>query len=147
MSHIVVSDPFHVAQAHRQQRLRAFAGLHLALLVHLQHQAMLGRVEVKPHDIAHLLNEERIGREHKASRAMRLQPEQRQVALHGGRRRARGPGQAAARTMRSTLRPCFERGIDQRGDLLFARAPWPAGFKPDCADPPSRARDSACDTG
>ena len=43
---VVVGNPFHVAQTQRQQRLTSFQRLDLALLVHAQHQGVLGGMHV-----------------------------------------------------------------------------------------------------
>src|SRR5579872_897741 len=59
---IIVGHPFEVAQPHWQHRLSTFQRLHLALLVHTQHQSLVGRVEVKANHVAHFLYEERVGR-------------------------------------------------------------------------------------
>ena len=60
---VVVSDAFDVAQPHRQHRLGALQRLDLALLVHAQHQGLVGRIEVEAHHVAHFLHEERVGGE------------------------------------------------------------------------------------
>ena len=50
-----------IAGHHLQSRLRAIQGLNMALFVHAQHQSPIGRVQIQPDDVAHLLNEQRIG--------------------------------------------------------------------------------------
>lgn len=42
--HIVVGNPFHIAQSHRQNRLRAVEGLNLTLLVNTQDQGVVRRI-------------------------------------------------------------------------------------------------------
>src|SRR2546422_11750404 len=39
---------------HRQQRLRTVQGLNLGLLIDAQHERLIRRVEVEPHDVSHL---------------------------------------------------------------------------------------------
>ena len=51
MPEIIVGDAFHIAEPHGQDRLAAFQRLDLALLVHAQHQGMVRRVEIQPHDV------------------------------------------------------------------------------------------------
>lgn len=58
---VVVGHALDVAQPHRQHRLGALQCLHLALLVHAQHQRLVRRIEIEPDDVAHLLDEERVG--------------------------------------------------------------------------------------
>jgi len=58
-----VGAPLDMARTQRQQWLRAVEGLDLALLVDAQHESALGRAEVEADDVAHLLDEKRIGRE------------------------------------------------------------------------------------
>ena len=72
---VVVGAPLGLAGPHRQQRLGAVQRLDLALLVDAQHHGAVGRVEIEPDDVAHLLDEQRIGRELEGLAAVRLQPE------------------------------------------------------------------------
>ena len=58
---VVVGVAFGLAEAHRQRRLGAIERLNLRLLVHAQDHRVVGRVEVQPDDVAHLLDEERVG--------------------------------------------------------------------------------------
>jgi hypothetical protein len=55
--------------------------LNLALLIHAQNQRLVGRIEVKADDVAHLFDEERIGREFERLAAVRLQPKQVEKAV------------------------------------------------------------------
>jgi len=75
MANVVVGHPFHVTQAHGQHRLGAIKGLDLRLLIHREHDGMIGRVQIKTHHIAHLFNEERIARQLEALAAVRLDGE------------------------------------------------------------------------
>jgi hypothetical protein len=47
--------------------------LDLALLIHAEHQRMLGRVHIETHDVAHFLNQLRIRRQLERVGAVRLQ--------------------------------------------------------------------------
>ena len=66
------------ARLHRQARLRTVQGLNLALLVHAQHDAqhdcLVRRVQVQPHDVGQLLDERPVGRQLERRDAVRLQP-------------------------------------------------------------------------
>jgi hypothetical protein len=64
---VVVRAPLDLPRAHRQQGLRAIEGLHLRFLIHAQHQGVLGRIHVLADDIAHLVDEQRIGGQLKVS--------------------------------------------------------------------------------
>jgi hypothetical protein len=65
--------PLSLAGTHRQQRLTAIERLALALLVDTQHQRAVGRIEVEPDDIAHLLDEQRVFGKLEPLDSMRLQ--------------------------------------------------------------------------
>ena len=58
-------------------------GLDLALFVNAEHQRVVGRVQIQAYHVANLLDEERIGREFEAARAMRLQRKGLEQAVHG----------------------------------------------------------------
>ena len=72
---VVVGAALDLARAHRQQRLGAVERLDLRLLVHAEHQRVLGWAHVEPDDVAHLLDEERVRRELEGLAPMRLQAE------------------------------------------------------------------------
>jgi hypothetical protein len=95
--------PSTVAQTHRQDRLRALERLHLALLVHAQHQRMLGRIEVQAND--------------------------RQVAMHRGRGQSGLIGQAASRPVSLTGRLLLQRRVDQLGDSFLGGGAGPTRLK------------------
>ena len=75
MALIVVGAPLGDARGQRQERLRAIQRLDLALLVDAQHQGLQRRVQVQPHDVAHLLDEQRIAGELEGLLPVRLQAE------------------------------------------------------------------------
>ena len=129
VTYVVVGDAFDIAEAHRQHGLGALERLALTLLVDAQHQRMIGRVEVQPDDVADLLDEERIVRQLEALRAVRLQSEQRQVAVYGALRQPGFVRQAATRPVCLAARFSRQRGIDQRGDLILAGAARSAGLE------------------
>ena len=59
---VVVGAPIDLAVTQRQQRLCAVEGLDLIFLVNAEKQGALGRAEVEADDVAHLVDERRIGR-------------------------------------------------------------------------------------
>ena len=61
MPDIVVAAPFRLAGPHWKHRLAAIQRLDLRLLIHTQHQGVLGRGHIQPDDIAHLGDKIRIG--------------------------------------------------------------------------------------
>ena len=60
---VVVGAPLRLAGAHGQQRRGSIEGLYLRLLVDTQNQRPVGRVQIQAHDVAHLVDEERIAAE------------------------------------------------------------------------------------
>src|SRR5216683_4429479 len=79
---IVVGYPFDIAEAHRQHRLGARQRLDLRLFIHAQHERLVGRIEIEPHYVTHLLDKERVGGKLEALGTMRLEPEQCEVARY-----------------------------------------------------------------
>src|SRR5690606_40175402 len=75
VSHIVVGPPLGDTGRQGQYRLSAIERLNLALLVHAEHHRFDGGIEVKAHDVAGLLHEQRIGGEFERLLSMRLQTE------------------------------------------------------------------------
>ncbi len=61
-------------EVHRQNRLSAFEGLDLRLLVDTQHDRVVGRTHVQPDDVADLLDEQRVLRQPDRFGPMWLQP-------------------------------------------------------------------------
>ena len=88
------------ARHHRQDRLLAVERLDLALLVDAEHQRAVGRRQVEPDDVAHLVDEQRIARQLERLRAMRLQPEGRPDPAD---RRVREAGRAGHRADRPVV--------------------------------------------
>lgn len=62
------------ARRHRQDRLIAILRLDLRFFVHAQHDRSVRRRHVKTDNILHFVDEQRIGRQLKCFRPMRLQP-------------------------------------------------------------------------
>lgn len=72
MANVVVGDSFDISQSHGQHGLSPVKGLYLALLIDGEHDRMVRRVQIEPHDIADFFNEERIAGQLEVLRAMRL---------------------------------------------------------------------------
>jgi hypothetical protein len=94
---VIVGAPLGLAGAHRQQWLGAVERLDLALFVYAQHQRPVGRRQIELDDVAHLLDEQGIGRQLEGLAAMRLQREGLPDAVDRGRRVARRPVHASER--------------------------------------------------
>ena len=84
MANVVMSDSFHVTEAHRQHRLSAVEGLNLGLLIDRQHDGVIGRVEVKTHHISYLFHEKGIAGQLEIPRPVRLDGERPEDSMHGG---------------------------------------------------------------
>lgn len=73
VTHVIVRASLRHAGCQRQYGLRAIERLNLALLVHAQHHGLKRRIQVKPDDISHLVDEHRITGEFERFLPMRLQ--------------------------------------------------------------------------
>ena len=73
---------FGPAGTERQDGLRTFQRLALALLIDAEHEGALGWLEIEPDDIAHLFHEERIGGGLEGFLPVRLQPERAPDPMH-----------------------------------------------------------------
>ena len=60
VSKVVVGLAFWLTRSHRKKWLTAFERLDLGFLVHAQHDSVRGGIHVEPHNIADLVDEERI---------------------------------------------------------------------------------------
>ena len=110
---VVVGAPLDLTGPHRQQRLRAIQRLNLRLSRRRTAPGRARAAEIQPHDIAHLLDEQRIGRQLERLGAMRLQAEGAPDPLH--RRGIIGNllGMALERPVRASVGACFERLADR----------------------------------
>ena len=146
---IVVRSSLRLARAQRQHGLTAVEGLNRRLLIDAQHQGCVGRMEVQPHDVAHLLDEQRILRELEGLGPVRLQGERPPDATdrglaepaaprHGARTPVRGgarlrfqgqPDDALDVLIRDRARRAGTRLIQQAGQALGDEAPAPAAHR------------------
>ena len=81
---IVMGEAFDIAQVQGEFRLGAVQRLDLGFLIHAQHYRMVGRIQVKPRDIADFLDKEGIGGQLEGLCQMGLDAEQGEPAMHGG---------------------------------------------------------------
>lgn len=123
---VVMGNPLHVPEPHRQHWLGTLERLDLALLVDTQHQGVLWRIQIQLDDVEHLFDEERVVGELEALRAVRLQAEHRQITVHGALGESGFLSETASRPMRLALGLSGERRVDQRCDLLLARRAGPS---------------------
>ena len=116
-----------VAQAHRQRRLGAIERLNLRLLIHAQDHRVVRRVEVQPDDVAHFLDEERIGGQLEGLRQVRLDPEQGEPALYRALANALGSPQGACAPVRGGVGRLLQRTADHPRHLVVVIGPGPTG--------------------
>ena len=126
MAAIVVRHPVHVTRPQRQERLGALKGLDLALLVHTQHQGLVGRVQIQAHDVAHLLDEEGVVGDLKAPLTVRLEAEDLPDSLHGGLGDAAALGHGAHAPVCALGRPAARGALDELGHCLVLNGPGAA---------------------
>ena len=74
MANVVVSHSCWQTEPHGQGGLSAVARLDLGLFVHAEHQGMLRRVQITPHDVGHFGLKLRVGTELEGFNPVWLQP-------------------------------------------------------------------------
>jgi hypothetical protein len=126
---VVASAPFGLARPQRECRRRALRGLDLRLLVHAQHQGALRRGQVMPDNVAHLLDECRIGGELEGLRPVRPQAEGAPDAAHRGLAHAGAARHRARAPVRGVPRCLPQRQGDQALDRLVADGPRRPGAR------------------
>jgi hypothetical protein len=125
--HVIVRPAFGDARHHRQDRLLPIERLDLAFLVDAKDKRPVGRREVKADDIAHLVDEQWIGRQLEALAAVRLQAER---PPHTADRRMRKAGFSRHRTdrpVRRVRRRGAQRSLDHSGNLVVVDGSRSAG--------------------
>ena len=115
------------ARLHRQARLRAVQRLDLALLVDAQHQGLVRRIQIQPHDVGQLLDELRVAAQLEGLDPMRLEVVTRPDALDRGLAEPLGPGQRARAPVRRRGRRGVQGGFHYRADLLHRHPRLAAG--------------------
>src|SRR6516164_8278116 len=114
---VVMAASLDLPRAHRQQRLSAVERLDLRLFIDAQHQGAVGRVEVEPDDVAHLVDKQRVSRQLEGFYAVRLQSKGPPDAPHARGRDAAVPRHAAGAPVRGCGRPTLQRLHDDILDL------------------------------
>ena len=98
-------------------RLRSLQGLNLALLINTNHEGLVRRIHVQPHDIGQLLDERGIGRQREGADTMRLQAMRDPDPMDRRGTQALGGGHRPQTPLRRAWRRPVQRCLD---DLLFA---------------------------
>ena len=129
---VVVRAPLAHPGHHRERRLRARQRLHLAFLIHAQHDRRFRRVQVQTDDVVDLLHEQRVGGELERVGAVRRQPERPPDPTDRRLRQPRALGHLRPRPMRRVLRRGLKRRDQHLLDLLGGdrRRPAPAADHP-----------------
>ena len=138
VTQIVGSMPLSLAGAHRQQRLTAIECLDLALLVDAQHQRAVGWIEVKPDDIAHFLDEQRVFGKLEALDPMRLQRKGPPDAAHHALTQAAALGHRARAPVRGVRGRALQSHAHHPLNLRvahLARGAWPRLIEQACQPP------------
>src|SRR5947199_10578918 len=100
MALVVVGLALRQTRSERQKGSGPIQGLNLALLIYTQHQSPVGRIQVEPYDIAHLLFNLGILGYLKLLDSVGLDIEAALNPLHRGRRKTERAGEAARAPMR-----------------------------------------------
>jgi hypothetical protein len=110
--------PLRLPGPHRQHRLGALDRLDFGLLVDARHQGPTRRGEVEADDVAHLVDERRVGRELERLHPVRLEAEGAPDPLHGRGGQPAGGGHRARAPVRGVRGRGLERAHQQVGDPL-----------------------------
>ena len=124
---VVVGAAFDLAGAHGQQRSGAVERLNLALFVHAQDQRAFGRVQVKAHDVAHLVDKQRVARQLECLRPLRRQRKGAPDAMNAGAAESGLGGHGARGPVRGVVRPRLQRQRQDTLDVLVAQLARGAG--------------------
>lgn len=116
MAHGIVRHPRDVAQPDKQQPLGPLERLNLTLPIHAQHHGMLGSVEVRPVDVAQVLNEGEVVGGLETALAIWLHAEQIELGLHVRLGDAGVLGHGAYASMRRLGWQGPQGGVDHLGD-------------------------------
>jgi hypothetical protein len=126
---VVVGVPLGLARPHRERRRGTLRRLDLRLLVHAEHQRALGWCEIEPDDVAHLLDEGRVGRELEGLRPVRTQAERAPDARDRGLAHPGAAGHRPRAPVRGALRRLLQRQRDQALDRLIIDGPRCSGAR------------------
>ncbi len=121
---VIVGAALGLPGQHREDRLAAAQRLNLALLIHAQHQGMMRRIQVQAHDVAHLVDQQRIIGQLERFAAMGSQSERPPDAAD---RRLTQSGPRCQRTtapMRCSFGSLFQGQPDGLFDAVIADLSW-----------------------
>ncbi len=126
---VVVSLPCWNTRSERQQWLRAFQCLYLALFVHAQNQRLVRRVQIQTHDIGQFLDKVFVAAEFESLYQMRFEIVHVPDATNAGLRQVLRLGHAARAPMRRIVRLRMQGGFDNGldfgwRDALLAARTW-----------------------
>lgn len=82
MANVVVGHSFDVSKSHGQHGLGPVEGLDLRILINGEHDRMIRRFQIEPHDIAYFFNEERIAGELEVLAPVRVNGERPEDAMN-----------------------------------------------------------------
>src|SRR5450432_401097 len=128
MARVVMGASGRYARTQRQHRLGPVEGLNLALLVNAQHHGLERWMQIQANNVAHLVDEQRIGGELEGLFPMRLQTKGAPDAADGTLRKPQVRRQRSTAPVRGSVRPLRQRGRNQTLDLSITdltRRAWP----------------------
>ncbi len=126
MALVVVRASLDLTRAHGQEWLRAVEGLDLRFLVYAQDYGVLWRIHVQPHDVADLIDQQRVGRELKGLGPMRLQAKRAPDAIDGHPAQPHRLRHVPHTPVRRTPRRRLQGANDDRFHLCIGDGPWRA---------------------
>src|SRR5215216_126474 len=97
-----------LSRPHRQNRLRAIQRLDLRFFIHTQHQRFIERIRIQPHNVAHLVEEQRMLGKLEGLTAMRRQSESLPHTTHTAATQTTSRCQRARAAVRRVLRGGFQ---------------------------------------
>jgi hypothetical protein len=106
--HVVETAPLRRPGQHRQHRGGALQGLDLRFLIDREDDRVRRRRQVEPHDVADLVDQQRIRGDLEGLGPPGLEPERPPDPQHAGRRDPRLPGQFALGPVRGAFRNFFQ---------------------------------------
>ncbi len=126
MANVVVSLSLGLAQAHRQDGLSTLERLNLRFLVDAKYDRIVRWVHIQTNHVAYLFDEQRVLREAKRFRAVRLKPERSPNASNRRMTQPKMLGHRARTPMGSSLGRCLQRlGHHFLDPVVRDRAPYP----------------------
>ena len=109
IANVVVRSTLDLPRPHRQQGRRPVEGLDLALLIDAEHERAIRGIQIQAHNVADLLDEQRVFRQLERLAPMRLQGEGLPDPRHGCLTHAALLGQRARAPLRGITGGAFQR--------------------------------------